>query len=190
MDSKKHRLKSGRKVINAAISIIAASLLALNATAVKVHAISENVYYGSFKEIEESSIVSITWEEYQKLLCMSMAEAGNCSYELINACAASSINLNEQYGEDTMGETLSVSGRYVYKFTDDEGEWREVLLSDVNSEVIAAVNDALTGVDESEERIGFFAPKYCSEDMLEYMLEHTSDYKMIEGVIFFKEWAN
>ena len=194
MKSKKHRTNLRKRVIGSALAVITA-MAAVDATSLQTKAIYYSEIYGFipyYREIANDSVIDITLSEYLDFLRMTMAEAGHRSEEMMNGCASAAVNQCIQ-NEWKMEETLARPGAFSFYFRDSEGKWREVELSDINSTVISAANDALMGNDVTEEiggAIGFFAPDSCSEEMAKYMYDHTSDGPtiMIENVIFFSAW--
>lgn len=191
MECKKHRVNLRKRVINAAIATIAA-VMAINATSFDVNAVSvESSYMATYEEIAKTTtVIDITWEEYEALLRMTMAESGYCSYEMMNGCASAAVNQCIQNG-CTMTDTLYRPGAFgdgTFSFRDSNGKWRPVELEDINETVVEAVNAALQGEDVTEGAIGFFAPEYCSNKTIAYFYEHISGIVKIENVIFFREW--
>lgn len=185
----RHRLNYRKGLIKAAILVFAASL-ATRAMTIDTEAVSIDDAYESYKEIAQTSIVDISWEEYKDLLRMTMSESGYCSYDMMNGCASAAINQSIQ-NECSMEETLYRPGAFgdgTFCFRAPDGKWRPVEMTDINDDVLEAVNDALLGTDVTEGAIGFFAPEYCSEDTIEYFLKHISGLKKVENVIFFREW--
>lgn len=191
MESTKHRTTLGKRVMCSALAGIVA-LAAAYINPFRVSASETKTFYEEYEGIVEESIIEITWDEYSKLLRMTMAEVGYCSEDMMNGCASAAINQCIR-NECTLQETLETPGAFCYKFRDLEGKWRTVELSDVNTTVVDAVNDALLGNDVTSEiggAIGFYAPKSCSEEKAKYMYDHTSggETMQIENVVFFSEW--
>lgn len=197
MENKKHRTNLRKRVIVSALAGIV-GMVAVNATTLQTQASSYDELYelsSSYKEIAPDCVVPVTFTEYLNMLKMVMSEAGATSKEVMSGCASTAINQSISY-ELSMQETLDRPDAFrngVYEFVDSEGIQREVELSDINSTVIDATNDALKGNDVTSEiggAIGFYAPNICSEEMAKYMYDHTSDGEtmQIENVVFFSEW--
>lgn len=189
METTKHRSNCRKGLIRATIAVIVASL-AVRATTIEAEAAHVFETYVSYTNVVETSIIDISWTEYQDLLRMVMSESGYCSYEMNNGCAATAINRciqNECSMEDTLYEP-GVFGDGTFSFCAPDGEWRPVTLADVNETVVEAVNDALNGYDTTEGAIGFFAPNYCSQETIDYFYSHIDGTVQIENVVFFQEW--
>lgn len=197
MESKKHRTNLGKRVIVSALAGIV-GMAAVNATTLQTQASFYGELYelsSSYKEVAPDCVVPVTFTEYLNMLKMVMSEAGSASKEMMSGCASTAINQSIRY-ELSMQETLDRPDAFrngVYEFVDSEGIQREVELSDINSTIIDATNDALKGNDVTSEiggAIGFYAPNLCTEEIVKYFEEHISDGEtmQIENVVFFSEW--
>lgn len=191
MESTKHRTTLGKRVMCSALAGIVA-LAAIDINPFRVSASETKTFYEEYEGIVKDCIIEITWDEYSKLLRMTMAESGYCSEDMMNGCASAAVNQCIR-NDCTMQETLDRPKAFCYKFRDSEGEWRTVELSDVNTTVVDAVNDALLGNDVTDEiggAIGFFAPNYCSKKTVDYFYDHISsgETMQIENVVFYSKW--
>ncbi len=197
MESKKHRTNLRKRVISSALAGIV-GIVAVNATTLQTQASFYGKLYelsSAYQEIAPDCVVSVNFTEYLNMLKMVMSEAGAASKEVMSGCASTAINQSISY-ELSMQETLDRPNAFrngVYEFVDSEGIQREVELSDINSTIIDATNNALLGNDVTSEiggAIGFFAPELCSEERAKYMYDHTSEGEtmQIENVVFFSKW--
>lgn len=199
MENKKHRTNLRKRVIVSALAGIV-GMAAVSVNSIQVEAIGKDFehiqyLYTKYSEVSEESVIEMSWNEYLHLLRMTMAESGYCSEEMMNGCASAAINQciqNDYAMEDTLNRP-GAFGNGIHEFRDSKGVWREVELSDVNSTVVDAVNDALLGNDVTSEiggAIGFFAPNETTEETVKYFYDHISsgETMQIENVVFFSEW--
>lgn len=126
------------------------------------------------------------------------AEAASESIECQIGVAAVILNrLNSEYFPDTLEEVIFQEGQFSPAIDGDiyfadwkdqyDYEYRPVEKTDITGSVKEAVRRALEGENPIGDRIGFYAPMWCSEEELAYR-ENIQDKLTIDTLVFHGAW--